>query len=387
MRRMMGGMQADTVIVGAGIGGLSLAHALARAGHSVVVVERNPSPPMFIRPELLWPATVSWLETLLSSEIRRNLEWLPLEGIRVTDGDGVWETVGREAMKRSGIQPLSTHPARTRQALWETAAFPILGGALFEGFERDSRGNVQAVRVRQGDKEFVVETRRVVADDGAQSPVRKAAGLDFPLHEFELSFVIFEAKPFPEFPRHGHLWRPRQTIAEVAAVAVIPYAPEAAMGLAICLEGGRAMEEVWRDLKEARVPHVASLPENFQKLPHYVPRWGHAPVYGKNGVGLMGDAAHPVSPAGGQGANMSVADARVLADAILHAGDCWVDAYEAVRRRPNGRSMRFTHVARFFQKNRLAGFTTGFADWFTHRLARHPSWQARLLRQAATAFQ
>jgi len=52
---------------------------------------------------------------------------------------------------------------------------------------------------------------------------------------------------------------------------------------------------------------------------------GHAPRYGAAGAVVMGDAAHPVSPAGGQGANMSIADARALAELAWPASaTCWL---------------------------------------------------------------
>ena len=70
------------------------------------------------------------------------------------------------------------------------------------------------------------------------------------------------------------------------------------------------------------VPAVRSLlsgkifPEGFAK---FEPHFGHVPRYGVPGAVLLGDAAHPVTPAGGQGANMAVADAVALAREILVA--------------------------------------------------------------------
>jgi len=60
-------------------------------------------------------------------------------------------------------------------------------------------------------------------------------------------------------------------------------------------------------------PHVAELLEGRSfpdELSHIQISYGHAARYGGPGAILIGDAVHPVSPAGGQGANMSVADAR-----------------------------------------------------------------------------
>ena len=76
--------------------------------------------------------------------------------------------------------------------------------------------------------------------------------------------------------------------------------------------------------------------------------YGHAERYGMDGAVLMGDAAHPVAPAGGQGANMAVADAQALGRAALEAfrlnDFSWnvLSSYEKARRAPNNRSLRFS---------------------------------------------
>lgn len=76
--------------------------------------------------------------------------------------------------------------------------------------------------------------------------------------------------------------------------------------------------------------------------------FGHAPRYVADGAALMGDAAHPVSPAGGQGANMSVADAVILAEVAHDAlvrGDCSaarLQLYERNRRPANTRSLQLS---------------------------------------------
>jgi 2-polyprenyl-6-methoxyphenol hydroxylase-like FAD-dependent oxidoreductase len=56
----------------------------------------------------------------------------------------------------------------------------------------------------------------------------------------------------------------------------------------------------------------------------------------------MGDAAHPVSSAGGQGPNMSITDARVLAEIAIKNPSQLLEEYELRRRKANERSLRFT---------------------------------------------
>src|SRR5437899_4279564 len=93
------------------------------------------------------------------------------------------------------------------------------------------------------------------------------------------------------------------------------------------------IHEVIRDRK---------FPEDFVRIRR---PWDHAPRYGGEGAFLIGDAAHPVSPAGGQGANMSVADACVLAELALRGSRDLLVEYERRRRPANGRSMIPTRTA------------------------------------------
>jgi 2-polyprenyl-6-methoxyphenol hydroxylase-like FAD-dependent oxidoreductase len=118
-------------------------------------------------------------------------------------------------------------------------------------------------------------------------------------------------------------------------------------------------------------------------------QWGHAERYGVPGAACLGDAIHPVSPAGGQGANMSVSDAAALSELIASGadGEEWVRQYERRRRKANDRSIGFTRAAtRFF---RLPEFTVRrlfpLAFWSAPWL---PAFVGRRLVQAVTtAFQ
>jgi hypothetical protein len=80
--------------------------------------------------------------------------------------------------------------------------------------------------------------------------------------------------------------------------------------------------------------------------------FGHAPSYVADGAALIGDAVHPMTPAGGQGANASIWDALALADvadAALLANDVSRDrlfAYERMRRPLNERSIAISRAAR-----------------------------------------
>lgn len=57
-----------------------------------------------------------------------------------------------------------------------------------------------------------------------------------------------------------------------------------------------------------------------------------APVWQKGGVALLGDAAHPTLPFLAQGANMALEDAWLLADRVTRGGVAALPAYEAARK-------------------------------------------------------
>jgi len=109
-------------------------------------------------------------------------------------------------------------------------------------------------------------------------------------------------------------------------------------------------ETFWTTLSKL-TPLAVTLSEQL-KFPgdfrHIRRPFGHAPQYVADGAAIIGDAAHPVSPAGGQGANAAIWDALTLADVAheaLAADDVSHDRlarYETLRRPRNRDSVSIT---------------------------------------------
>lgn len=154
-------------------------------------------------------------------------------------------------------------------------------------------------------------------------------------------------------------------------------------------DGTDTPEESWKRFCSANpsileIVRERQFPRDFVSIRR---GWGHVSQYGTGGAILIGDAAHPVTPIGGQGANMSVADACVLAELGLADAKDLLAEYERRRRPANERSMEFSKWAtRLWSLPGWCGPVSIFQN-ILRCLARYPGVMRRAVRTAATAFE
>jgi len=388
-------MQADVVIVGGGIGGAVLAELLGRGGKRVIVLERSLGPPAWLRPEILWPATVEVLFSLAPRRVWERKAMLPLQGIQVHDGRQFVRVVTPEVLAAARVQPWFTNPNETREELLRLRNFELQRGVevarvLTEG------ARITGVRVRDlaTRQESDVLAAWTVGDDGVHSAVREACGIKLAARLFPVEFLC-TALEWPDDLLAGIVhgwpnWRHGESGILFFGAGSLPGGK--GVGL-VAINGARFdansdVEESWRKFRAmdpafARLAAGVDFPRGFTRIRR---PWGHAQRYGAPGAVVMGDAAHPVSPAGGQGANMSVADAVVLAQLFRRGGPDVLAEYERRRRAPNERSIGPTRLgATFFN---LPGWLLPKAvrRALLQGLSRHPELVERGLRSLSTRF-
>ncbi len=352
---------ADCVIVGGGIGGAVLALLLGREGKHVVLLERELKPPATARPEILASATLEVFRELGVGEGILKEAAVPLQGLEAYQAEELLLGFNGRDFQEYQVQPYSTDPARTRDILLEGAAsthsVEVCRGVEVREILREGERIVGVKALRDGNP-VSWKAPFVVGDDGGRSRVREALGISLKTRDFPFEFL---GAAGPELPRGksgmGQVWiEPRSLKKGIFGGVFMPIPQNRSAFVFLLSSSAREhfMQAKPSEFYEAAgnlsprcegMGKIYRFPEHFTvfKRP-----FGHASRYVADGAALLGDAAHPVTPVGGQGANMSVADAMALGETILEAfrkndfSAAQLGRYEAERRPGNGRSIQFS---------------------------------------------
>ncbi len=384
----------DVAVCGGGIGGAVLAELLARNGKRVLVLERNLEPPNFLRPELIWPATIETLCSLHPRDVWESEAARPMHGFCATVGAEAFITVDESLLDELELHPWFVDPNAARELLLRRASFELRRGVDVIDVLRDG-ARIAGLRARDRatGAEFEIAAKLTIGDDGEHSVVRKGCGIDIATQPFAMEFLCFGFDwPASFDPAVTRLWiHPNPRRVGFAGLGAMPFAKGRAAGLvpirAPIFDANPRIDDVWRAFVELD-PAMRDV-IGARRFPNELARvrrsFGHASRYGVPGAFILGDAAHPVSPAGGQGANMAIADARVLAPLILAERSDALVEYERRRRTANARSLRFSRAA-----THLLGISNDFVSsivWGIARLAVPRRFTIkRFLRVASRSF-
>ena len=332
----------DVAIVGAGITGMALASALTsarpsnshRAGFRLALLDAKPPPLLPEQPppgvegfdgrvSSITPASQAMLEGLGAWEGVLARRVCNYRRMQVWDGEGTGEVVfhAREldALALGHIVENRVLAAALRATLNESA-IEFLIPASPRGLTVEAGGAV-CITLEDGRK---LRAGLLVAADGALSPTRRLAG--FKTREWDYGHHALIATVKTERSHQGTAY---QRFLDTGPLAFLPLAsfPESAedcycsivwsapperitallaMGdSAFCRELGAALE--FRLGSVTACSPRASFPL----------RQRHGVDYVQPGIALAGDAAHTIHPLAGQGINLGLRDAAVLAEELL----------------------------------------------------------------------
>jgi 2-polyprenyl-6-methoxyphenol hydroxylase-like FAD-dependent oxidoreductase len=314
----------DVAVVGAGPAGLFLAAALARRGVDVVVLERRGGPRLHSRaigihpPSLAALDRLGLLESVLAAGVRID------RGILRIDGDIV------ASLEFGGVPepfpfvvslPQVATERLLRASLAAAAPDALRGGVQVERFERRAGGVTVLGHTARGD-ELRIEARLVVGADGPLSAVRSAARIRDTLQHYPYRYVmgdvvdgtgegpvaVLHLHPrgiVESFPLPGGR---RRWVTHVPSTDSLE-APDSGEtnDPGVAAELSRLIHERTGIATDARTSTMTSV---FGVRRRTVPQLGDGRML------LIGDAAHEVSPIGGQGMNLGWLDAEALTGLI-----------------------------------------------------------------------
>jgi salicylate hydroxylase len=359
MRTDGGRLTRRALIAGAGIGGLTAALALSRAGFEVAIFERAAVLEEFGAGLQLTPNATRVLGRLDALEAVRSRALAP-RAIRILRGrdDACLSTLPLESAEaRWGAPYLALHRADLQRALVERIAressVALTLGAEVGGFAFEETG--VTIGVRRGAIATSERGELLIGADGLRSIVRERLGLgarDAAAFSGRVAFrATIDAGRVPE-----RLLRPEVTLRLGARAHLVhyPLRDGAVVNVVAVIESG------WRQDKGDHpwdgAADRASLERAFagwaaeSRALIAGARWRAWPLhvrppiagFASGRAALLGDAAHPMVPFLAQGAAQAIEDAGVLADCLAATASApeALEAYSSRRAPRAGRVQR-----------------------------------------------
>ncbi|UJW57900.1 FAD-dependent monooxygenase [Bacillus sp. A116_S68] len=383
----------DVVIIGGGVGGLTLALKLAQANIHVLVIEKANQPGKIYKGELLQPKSLenfsemgvveeivanSWpLSTIHTYEMKERKDgslrtelYIPLHYHRLYSSFPLARMIPHEKLKGLLLSKAKTYHS-----------FTYWNPATFQGFskvnEQNNEFNEAIIRYKSGYRR--ITSSFFVGAEGRVSLMRKAMKEHGVTTHYNHQFLTVTFQR-PEVFKEARMYATHREF-----IGLFPLPDNKVRSVMLIKPGDykRMKDEglhTFYEPFERFVPELTGYLESitsWKDIQLMIPIRHKTQQYVKGNAAIIGDAAHTVHPMAGEGMNMAIQDGAILGELLTWMykertrQPQYLKLYEKVRKKRADRmshlshlsAMAYTWPARWYQQGRMFALK---------RLERHP---------------
>ena len=313
----------DVVIVGGGIVGATLACALAEEHLRVAILEHNPPPPApngdyALRVSAIAPSSRTILERIGAWSGVQPQRICPVEEMHIWDAGGTGAIHFDSAdLGEPCLAYIIENDAMLAALWWRIAQCEDIDAYCPMGLGGiEVHDTYVAVDLVEGGP---LSARLLVGADGPRSTVRTQMGITSTHWDYAQQGIV--AMVAVEEHRRHVAW---QRFLPTGPLAFLPL-PDGRYSIVWSVDAARAEDLLAQDdaaflgsLQAAFGERLGRIRSSSARLAFPLRR-AHAQRYTAPRVALIGDAAHTVHPLAGQGVNLGLLDAAVLAEVLFDA--------------------------------------------------------------------
>ncbi|HWO96009.1 MAG TPA: NAD(P)/FAD-dependent oxidoreductase [Bacillus sp. (in: firmicutes)] len=363
-------LKTEILIIGGGIGGLTVALKLAKCGIDVCIVEQSKGGEHLYKGELLQPKS---LEIFGRMDILDKIKSIShqidsIDLIEMREGEKGQEKLGTATMNYNIINSefnyalMIPHEQLKKTLLDEAAkysSFRCIQPARFQEFKEG-----KAI-VRTEGREKEIEAHFYIGAEGRTSKTRKTMGVKLHEHTYDHHFLTVT------FPRPDSLTQGMMVSTPNTFLGLFPL-PDKRVRTVYLIPAGEYKEMKERGIAFFHKKYTELLPElegyvtqikDWKEIQLMIPVHFHADRYVQDNMVILGDAAHSVHPMAGEGMNLAIQDGDVLGELF-----CWMyhnnltsaqylKWYEKVRKPRVSEMLKISHLSAMAYSNPWKSFT------------------------------
>lgn len=326
MEKQVREMEKDVVVVGAGPGGVVMAYLLARSGVKVALLERHVSLDREFRGYFFQPLVVKLLDEMGLLEGLLQAEHYKTISFRFIDRKKELFSINFSDLPSPYNYGLLMHQPLFLQYMIDQASqfetFTYLNGTRAAELLKEDTTVTGINAVMDKDK-IQIKSKVVVGADGRYSTIRKLAGIELEQEKHVLDFLWFDLP--------GQLDGNTGDIQiQIEKEGMLIYTPK---GQNLTQVGWVIPKGTYADIRkdglEAFKNNVIGVDPKIEPLLRHLQDFKQISVldiqvamareWVRNGLLLIGDAAHIASPFSGQGNSLAIQDAVVAHSVIVRA--------------------------------------------------------------------